>query len=87
MKIKALFLLIAMSMSTSIFAAPVNINSADAKTIATSLAGIGPSKAEAIVEYRSENGPFETKEDIKNVKGIGSKVFEKIKADLILSLK
>jgi len=87
MKIKALFLLILISMSTSIFAAPVNINSADASTIATSLAGIGPSKAEAIVEYRSENGPFETIEDIKNVKGIGSKIFEKIKVDLIISLK
>jgi len=87
MKIKVLFLLILISMSTSIFAAQVNINLADSKTIASSLTGIGPSKAEAIVEYRSENGPFKSIEDIKNVKGIGSKVFEKIKADLIISLK
>ena len=87
MKIKSLFFLIAMSVSTSIFAAPVNINSADSKTIATSLAGIGSSKAEAIVKYRSENGPFKSIEDIKNVKGIGSKIFDKIKSDLLLSKK
>ena len=87
MNLKALFLLIVLSVSTSVFATPVNINSADSKTIATSLAGIGPGKAEAIVKYRSENGPFKSVEEIKNVKGIGSKIFEKIKSDLIISSK
>lgn len=87
MKLKSLFLLIAMSLSTSVFAAPVNINSADSKAIASALNGIGQSKAEAIVQYRTENGHFKTVEDIKKVKGIGSKTFEKIKADLILSVK
>jgi len=65
------------------FAAPVNINSADAKAIADALTGIGPSKAEAIVKYREENGPFKTPEDLLEVSGIGEKTLEKIKADLV----
>jgi len=42
------------------------------------LPGIGPAKAKAIIEYREENGPFRSAEDIKNVSGIGEKTFEKI---------
>ena len=39
-------------------AGPVNLNSADAATLAKELDGIGPAKAQAIVEYRQKNGPF-----------------------------
>jgi competence protein ComEA len=49
----------------------VNINTADAQTIADGLNGIGIKKAEAIIEYRKEHGPFKTLEDLKSVKGIG----------------
>ena len=42
------------------FAAPVNINTADAKTISDALSGIGLKKAEAIVKYRTEKGLFKT---------------------------
>lgn len=60
-------------------AAPViNINTASAEELAT-LEGIGDVTAENIVQYRDANGPFATIEDIKNVKGIGEKKFEKIK--------
>lgn len=65
------------------FAAPVNINSADAKTIADALNGIGPSKADAIIKYREEHGPFKTPEDLLEVSGIGEKTLEKIKPDLL----
>jgi len=65
------------------YAAPVNVNSADAQTLADALSGIGPSKAEAIVKYREEHGPFKTPEDLLEVSGIGEKTLEKIKADLI----
>lgn len=48
------------------------------------LDGIGESKAKAIIEYREKNGPFKQIEDIMNVSGIGSAMFEKIKERLIL---
>lgn len=56
----------------------VNINQADS-TLLQTLPGIGPSKAEAIIEYRETNGPFKMIEDIMNISGIGEKTFEKLK--------
>ncbi|WP_373433358.1 ComEA family DNA-binding protein [Vibrio anguillarum] len=50
----------------------VNINQASAEEIATLLKGIGLKKAQAIVEYRQQNGDFKTKEDLSLVKGIGA---------------
>ena len=58
---------------------PVNINTADAATLAGSLRGIGRSKAEAIVAYRDENGPFKSVDDLVNVKGIGAKTLEHLR--------
>lgn len=55
----------------------VNINSADAATLDRLLQGIGPAKAEAIVRYRKEYGPFKRLEDLEKVKGIGPKLLEK----------
>ena len=49
----------------------VDVNTADAETIARVLVGVGQSKAEAIVAYREENGRFETVEDLARVRGIG----------------
>ena len=56
----------------------VNINSAD-EAVLTTLPGIGPSKAQAIIEYRENSGSFKTIEDLKNVSGIGDKTFEKLR--------
>lgn len=56
----------------------VNINQADEKEL-QSLNGIGESLATSIVQYRKENGNFETIEDLKNVPGIGDSKFENIK--------
>jgi comEA protein len=56
----------------------VNINSADASEFVEKLKGIGPSIAQRIIEYRESNGPFQDISEIKNVKGIGDKKFEKI---------
>jgi competence protein ComEA len=58
------------------WAAPVNINTADAATLARDLDGIGPAKAQAIVEYRQQNGPFRSTEDLLKVQGIGERVLE-----------
>lgn len=49
----------------------VDVNTADAETIAQVLVGVGQSKAEAIVAYREENGRFEEIEDLAKVRGIG----------------
>jgi competence protein ComEA len=68
-----------------VFAAgPVNINTADAKTLAKELQGVGPAKAEAIVKYRADKGPFKTIEDLKKVEGIGESTFESNKTNLKL---
>lgn len=56
----------------------ISINTATLEQLQT-LDGIGKSKAEAIMEYRTKNGLFKTIEDIKNVSGIGDAAFEKIK--------
>ena len=68
----------------NVFATPVNINTADAKTISASLSGIGISKAENIVKYRTDKGAFKAPEELANVKGIGAKTVEKNKKDILL---
>lgn len=59
------------------YAEPVNINEAGAQELADNLKGVGPKKAQAIIEYREANGPFYSAEEIVNVKGIGQKTLEK----------
>lgn len=59
----------------------VSINSATKEELMT-LTGIGEAKAEDIIKYREENGPFKTIEDIKNVSGIGDSLFAKIKENI-----
>ena len=63
---------------------PVNINQADAQGISSALKGIGLKKAEAIILYREQNGPFKTVDDLAKVKGIGSKTVEKNRSDILL---
>ncbi len=50
---------------------PVNVNSASAEEIAEALKGVGATKAEAIVNYRNDNGQFKHVDELVNVKGIG----------------
>ena len=64
------------------FAAPVNINTASADEIAEVMVGVGASKAEAIVSFRKEHGPFKSVDDLVMVKGIGEKTVEKNRANL-----
>jgi len=56
----------------------ININTASLNEL-TNLPGIGEKKAQAIIKYREEVGDFTTKAEIKNVKGIGDGIYEKMK--------
>ena len=64
--------------------AAVNINTATKEEL-DALPGIGPVKAQAIVDYRTKNGPFKSVDDVKKVKGIGDATFGKIKGDISVS--
>jgi len=55
----------------------VNINKADVKTLST-LKGLGPKKARAIVAYREEHGRFKSVEDLNQVKGIGKGIIARL---------
>jgi len=81
---KILVVLITCIASIGMAIAAVNINTATPEELA-SLQGIGPAKAKAIVDYRKAKGDFKTIDDIKNVKGIGDKMFEKLKPQLAVT--
>ena len=61
----------------------ININTAD-ETQLTTLTGIGATRAQAIIAYRQENGPFAAIEDIMNVQGIKEGTFAKIKDEIVV---
>ena len=74
--------LIVTLMPALVWAGPVDINTADAATIAKELQGIGLSRAQAIVAYREKNGAFRSADDLRKIKGIGAKVLERNRANI-----
>ena len=70
------FILLLWLTVTSVVAAPVNVNTANAEEIAKALYGVGPYKAEAIVRYRQEYGKFKSVQALKKVRGIGQGILE-----------
>lgn len=62
---------------------PININVAGVKDL-QKIKGIGPVTAKKIVEYRDENGVFDSIEELKKVNGIGDKTLEKIKGEVTI---
>jgi competence protein ComEA len=68
----------------TIWAGPVNVNDADATTIARELKGIGLSRARAIIAYREEHGPFRDLDDLLEVDGIGPRIIEQNRQFILL---
>lgn len=62
----------------------VNINTADAETLALALDGVGMAKAQDIIAYREQHGDFKTAEDLQNVRGIGKATFERNRDRILL---
>ena len=60
----------------------INLNTATEEELAENLNGIGPAIAKRIINYRETHGGFSRIEEIMNVKGIGEKIFERIKNDI-----
>ncbi len=65
----------------------VDINTADAATLARVLEGVGPAKAAAIVEHRRRHGPFRRAEDLARVKGIGRRTVERNRERIVVGAR
>ncbi len=61
---------------------PVNINTADAETLASAINGVGVKKAREIIADRQQNGPFASVDDLTRVSGIGTQTVEKSRDNL-----
>jgi competence protein ComEA len=81
MKKAALALIVGVLPALS-FAGDVDLNTADAETLARELDGVGNARAEAIVDYREQHGSFLSADELLNVTGIGEYVLEANRAKI-----
>lgn len=79
-----LFATFGLSLFATSYAGQVNINTANADAIAANISGVGSKQAAAIVEYRTQNGAFQTLDDLSKVKGIGHKTIAKNQENILL---
>lgn len=81
LSVRLFTLLFGLFAAVSLAFAAVNLNTATVAEL-DAVKGIGPSKAAAIVDYRSKNGPFKSVDELENVKGFGKKSVEKLRQEL-----
>ena len=81
---KLLLTFISLIISTSIAMATVNLNTAT-KDDLDRVKGIGPVKAQSIIDYRKKNGAFKSVDELENVKGFGSKSVKKLRSELTVA--
>jgi competence protein ComEA len=77
-------LAVALAIASQWASAALNLNTASKEEL-VALSGIGPAKAQAIIDYRVQHGGFKTVDELKNVKGIGARRFEKLKPELTVA--
>ncbi len=69
------------------WASPIDINTATAEQFAATMKGVGPNKAQAIVQYREQHGPFKRVEELTQVRGIGKKTIEVNKTVITVNME
>ena len=74
-------LAVVVALAASLAHAALNLNTATKEEL-VALSGIGPAKAQAILDYRTQHGGFKSVDELKDVKGIGARRFEKLKPEL-----
>lgn len=85
MKKLLIFIVLSFALIQSAYASMlVDLNTAS-RTHLETVTGIGPGKAKAIVEYRTQHGPFKSVDELENVSGFGKKTIEKIRSRLTAS--
>ena len=80
--LKWFYLALVLLMTMPASAGPVDINTADAATLASAINGVGEKKAATIVEYRKIHGPFASVDDLARIKGIGAGTIERNRENL-----
>lgn len=81
---KLFYVLFAWLVAVQCAFAAVNINTATLEEL-EQLPGVGPAKAQAIIDDRTQNGKFKDVEDLKRVKGIGDGIFDKLKSEITVT--
>ncbi|MBL8469850.1 ComEA family DNA-binding protein [Methyloversatilis discipulorum] len=79
---RRVFCMLLCLLAAPVFAA-LDLNSASEAEL-DALPGVGPSRAQAIIEHRTKNGPFTSVDELRNVKGIGDKTFAELKPLLVV---
>lgn len=73
---KKILLVACLLISTLLLAEVVNINTADKESLMSAITGVGEKRAEAIIAYREQNGPFKSIEELVEVRGVSASIVE-----------